>query len=119
MIALDMSQARGKVTAQLHGLGKHEHEFVVEAVTEATKMAWADARLNVPVKSGELRDSIEYEVEDLAGASTVGTVRAKARYGAFVERGTGKGKAQPYLKPALAAAREWLYQELRHKFGRT
>lgn len=49
-----------------------------------------------PVKSGELRDSIHYEER----SDTVEVV-ADADHAVYVEMGTYKMRAQPYIRPAM------------------
>jgi len=56
------------------------------------KIVANEARRTVVVRSGELRDSIEQEG---------GTVTATADHAKFVELGTYKMRAQPFLRPAL------------------
>jgi HK97 gp10 family phage protein len=52
----------------------------------------------VPVRTGFLRSSIGYEVAD-------GTliIRATAKYAAYVEWGTRRARAQPYIRPSIDA----------------
>ena len=62
------------------------------------------ARALVPVDTGRLRDSIAHEVED-------GTVylSADTEYAPFVELGTRRAAAKPFLIPAMEGHRsEWL-----------
>lgn len=122
MIKVDVSGAAHTVNAKMTGVGKREREWAIDAVTQATDLAETEAIARVPVLTGQLRDSIEKEmkVDDDRIEGHVYAGRAgKARYALFVERGTKThGEAQPYLKPALEAAREWLYQEARRRFGR-
>lgn len=94
-----------------------------------------EAKLLVPVDTGELRDSIEVqEVED-TGKTVRGAVVASAPHASFVEYGTGaRGaaspgagpytynmawpgmRAQPYLRPASDHVKEdgraWLINEI-------
>lgn len=60
-----------------------------------------DAKINAPVKSGNLRASIGMEVtgDGRRGVMTV-SVGPTAKYGKFVEEGTSRMAAQPYLRPA-------------------
>lgn len=60
-----------------------------------------DAQRFVPVDTGELRDSIHVEPPH---GRTVRIV-ATADYAAYVEDGTSRMAAQPYLKPALYRVR--------------
>jgi HK97 gp10 family phage protein len=61
------------------------------------------AKARVPVDTGELRDSIAFEVS----AAQV-FVFASAPHASDVEFGTFKMRAQPYIRPAYQAARPLL-----------
>ena len=71
----------------------------------ATRKAGADitrdAKTLAPVDTGNLRASIGMEVsgDGRAGVMTV-AVGPTAAYGAYVEQGTSRMAAQPYLAPA-------------------
>ena len=56
----------------------------------------------VPVDTGALQESIHVEKGDSAGQYQV---VADMPYAAFVEYGTGRGPAQPYLTPAWRQVR--------------
>ena len=55
------------------------------------------AAMKAPVDTGRLRASITYAVEDDEQAAYIGT---NVEYAPYVEMGTSKTKAQPFLKPA-------------------
>lgn len=57
-----------------------------------------EAKVNAPVKTGNLRDSIHYDVD----GETV-KVGSDVPYAAYVEFGTFKMEPQPYLRPAVLA----------------
>lgn len=61
------------------------------------------ARNYAPVDTGALRGSIE-AVSTVAGKEA--EVRVGAEYGRFVEFGTYKMEAQPFLSPAVAEEKE-------------
>lgn len=50
-----------------------------------------------PVDTGRLRNSISHAVDEEEQAAYIGT---NVEYAPFVEFGTSRQKAQPYLKPA-------------------
>ena len=52
-----------------------------------------------PVDTGHLRRSISYTVREDEQAAYIGT---NVTYAPFVELGTRRQKAQPYLKPAVS-----------------
>lgn len=55
------------------------------------------AKENCPVDTGRLRNSITHEVEMGDKSAIIGT---NVEYAAFVELGTSKMRARPYLRPA-------------------
>lgn len=62
------------------------------------------AKLACPVDTGRLRSSITRETgrDDRGLVARIGT---DVHYGIFVEMGTTRMRPQPYLRPALGAAR--------------
>ena len=56
-----------------------------------------EAVLRCPVDTGNLRSSIRYIVNSDKKSVIVGT---NTEYAVFVEKGTGKAAAQPFLTPA-------------------
>ncbi len=56
------------------------------------------AKMKCPVDTGNLRNSITHTVRADEQATYVGT---NVEYAAYVEMGTSRMKAQPYLKPAV------------------
>lgn len=88
-----------KLDAILRNLGKNK-----SIATEQIANGVVDiAKDNAPVLSGALRDSIHVESDGDDHAVVVGV-----DYGAFVEFGTSRMAAQPYLGPAVAKVRKKL-----------
>ena len=56
------------------------------------------AKMLCPVDTGNLRNSITHEVEPEEECVYVGSA---VEYAAYVELGTSRSKAQPYLEPAV------------------
>ncbi|NWG09034.1 MAG: HK97 gp10 family phage protein [Nitrososphaerales archaeon] len=59
---------------------------------EAARLIAQKARGKAPVRTGRLRDSIKVVGE---------RVEVQAVYGSYVEYGTGKMEARPFLRPAV------------------
>jgi HK97 gp10 family phage protein len=80
--------------------------------------AWAteEARRLAPVDTGELQASITFEVRRTATTFAV-VVLAGAEHALYVELGTSRQSAQPYLRPVLDRIgeqyRSFLAEELR------
>jgi HK97 gp10 family phage protein len=67
----------------------------------------ASAKDLCPVETGNLRASIKTEVAELEAA--VGT---NVNYAEYVELGTNKMAAQPYLYPALASNKQKILEDV-------
>ena len=82
----------------------------------ATALAWSDARRRAPVRTGRLRASIiPLPARGRGGRARAG-LHAQAPYALWVEIGTRRMRAQPYLRPTLttiAAASPVLLQRIR------
>lgn len=85
-----------KLGAILRNLGKNKSIATEQIANDVVDIA----KGNAPVLSGALRDSIHVESDGDDHVVVVG-----ADYGAFVELGTSKVAAQPYLGPAAAKVR--------------
>lgn len=70
------------------------------AVASEVKSVSADARGGAPVQTGELRSGVTGSASGLSGE-----VRSPVRHSGFVEFGTGKMAAQPFMAPAAEASR--------------
>jgi HK97 gp10 family phage protein len=76
-------------------------EKKVEAgMEDAAELVTNKAKQLVPVDTGALKNSIDYEVNRIGRRYNV-RVSATEPYAIFVEMGTHKMDAQPYLRPAL------------------
>jgi HK97 gp10 family phage protein len=77
-------------------------------VEHANKIA-SDARARAPVATGFLRSSIQ--VESVKTGKEAQIV-VGAEYGRFVEYGTYKMSAQPFLNPALEADKQAFFDDM-------
>lgn len=98
--------------ASLQGIGKFRTAFnairtrQTGAIKEAVKLSAlsieATAKQLCPVDTGRLRSSIHHEITAFGFNATVGT---NVEYAPFIEFGTARQRAQPYLFPAAEAER--------------
>ena len=82
--------------------------LIKDKLTQSALLVERTAKQICNVKTGTLKRSITHEVE--ARRAIVGT---NVEYGPFVELGTNKMSARPYLRPAL----EQNMPEIRRLFG--
>ncbi len=91
-VSIDAGSAIGVLEA-----AKSKIKSGIEAgVSEGGEIVVSDAKAQCPVRTGALRASINKEA---SGMTCV--ISANTEYAAYVEFGTCKMAAQPYLVPAL------------------
>lgn len=77
----------------------------------------ADAQMLVPVRTGDLKRSIRYQVIRMGDVVTLAVgpnadhPTNEIGYSAYVEYGTSRQAAQPYLWPAVEMNRQKLFDE--------
>ena len=79
-------------------VNKDIQSAITEALETIGKRVVAYAKADCPVDTGKLRDSIQYVVDDSDNSLSVGT---NVEYAPYVEMGTSRQKAQPFLRPAV------------------
>lgn len=91
-----MKQISVKVNSNVGDVIAAKDEAVAAALEAIGLQAEGDVALLAPVDTGRLRASITHEVD--GDAVNVGT---DVEYASYVEYGTSKTKAQPFLEPAI------------------
>ena len=84
-------------TEDLLRRGNAELEAVMQTLALATE---SDARRRAPVDTGNLRASLDSDVDSRRGR-ILAHVGTNVEYAAFVEFGTVNTGAQPFLRPAV------------------
>lgn len=78
-------------------------EQIEAALTAIGMQAETYAKQLAPVDTGRLRNSITNEVDVSEKSVTIGSA---VEYAPFVEQGTSKRRAKPYLRPAIIDHRD-------------
>jgi HK97 gp10 family phage protein len=94
----------GRVLRALRLLPREVNDARSEALDEWAKDLEKTAKDLAPVRRGVLRDHIESQVAHNAGVAFVRVVGG-LDYPYYVEKGTSKMEAQPFLGPAAAIHR--------------
>lgn len=91
-------------------LGK---KIIRQALRSGAKLILAEAKANVPVDTGALRDSLKVRAMrkrkhryGVMVQTSEGWFKGEQFYGAFVEFGTDKMAAQPFVRPAFDSEKE-------------
>lgn len=82
---------------------KHEEVVDVAAKAMETTVAKTQARAqsNAPVRTGFLKSNIHVLPVEKKTDQVIGTVKSDADYSSFVEFGTYKMSAKPFMRPAF------------------
>lgn len=102
MTSYDGSEEMAKIAAELAALPAEVLPKARDAMKKALNDIQARAQGIVPVDTGYLKSSISTSTEG-NGAYARGEVGPTANYGAYVELGTSRMRAQPYMRPATDA----------------
>lgn len=86
--------------AALEAKAEELEAAAVMVVAEEVEVIRADAERGAPELTGDLREHIVGEAH-----GTRGRIRSTSRHAGFVEHGTFKDEAQPYMGPAADRAR--------------
>ena len=97
------------IAAALTEIGMVAERFVKQEITRPKPHADGSSRPSVV--TGELRRSIDFEVDAADESVSVGT---NVEYGKFVEFGTSRSKDYPFLRPAVVDNMD-KYQEIARK----
>ncbi len=76
-----------------------------------------DAKINCPVRTGTLRRSIHTDVEHVDQDRVTARVSPGVDYGVYVELGTRRQHAHPYLRPAFESQKDAAVQEISNALG--
>lgn len=87
---------------------------IAVALEEIGLLAENYAAKKCPVDTGNLRGSIAYEVDTADNAVYIGT---NVEYAPYVELGTSRQKAQPFLRPAASGHGAQYRQVLKKALG--
>ena len=77
-------------------LQQEVQKITQQKVAETTNKLCEAIKANAPVKTGKLRDSIKAEV-----AGNVGMITTDVDYALYLEYGTTKMAAHPFIQPAV------------------
>lgn len=98
----DGSAEMGRLAASLASASVTSSVKAGRAMGKALNDISAGAKNRAPVDTGTLRNSISVELQN-RGGTIRGEVGPTTSYAGFLEHGTSRMRAQPYLRPATDA----------------
>ena len=91
-----------KLMAELGVTAGATIEAAASAMKTTTGQVQAQAKQIAPKRTGYMANNISVEPVKKTATSVTGAVNAKADYSSFVEFGTYKMSAQPFIRPAVS-----------------
>ena len=101
-MSTDGSEEMGRLAADLASAGVKASARAGTAMGKALNDISAGAKNRVAVDTGATKNSISTEIQN-RGNTLRGEVGPTTSYAGFLERGTSRQRAQPYLRPATDA----------------
>lgn len=98
----DGAAEMGKLAADLAKASATVSARAGVAMSKAARDIQTGAQNRAPVDTGNLKGSISTETQT-GGGTLRAEVGPTANYGGYVENGTSRNRAQPYLRPATDA----------------
>lgn len=86
---------------------------IITALMRGGMIIETDAKRRCPVDTGRLRASLTTDVEREGETTFVLKVGTNVEYASFVENGTSRMAAQPFLRPAVDAKAKDVVDEIR------
>ena len=86
---------------------------IITALMRGGMIIETDAKRRCPVDTGRLRASLTTDVEREGKTTFVLKVGTNVEYASFVENGTSRMAAQPFLRPAVDAKAKDVVDEIR------
>lgn len=112
-----------KLRRTLKRMGPEATAEVRKVLADGTQLILFNARSRVPVDTGNLRYELEAKTSSDGMSGRIGLVGKKAKkaafYGRFVEFGTKRQAARPFLVPAYEQSKDWIMTNLRKALDRT
>jgi HK97 gp10 family phage protein len=100
-----------KVVANLKKVQNTARNRLEQGLLNSALIVERDAKKKAPVDTGRLRDSITHETDFGSGDPSV-TVGTNVEYAPYVEFGSSKAAAQPFLYPALTENKSKILKEI-------
>lgn len=88
-------------------------ELTEKAIRETLSKAQQKSMAIAPVKTGYMKQNIKVSIEESSADRVVGKINAQADYSSFIENGTFKMAARPFINPSVKASTPWFYSAVK------
>lgn len=111
----DKRSGQFRITSNAVAVMKMATKFGAEDLEELCGIMEAHARAGTPVKTGNNKRSITHDPPKMEGNKLVARVYTTSGYGGWLEIGTSKMEARPYMAPAYDTAHETMRQKVANR----
>jgi HK97 gp10 family phage protein len=101
---------------KLKKINKSATNDIEQALIDSALIVEQDAKLSVPVDTGRLRQGISHELKDSGTNAPYAEVGTNVTYAPYVEYGSSKMAARPFLFPAYNNNKQRILKELAKAF---
>jgi len=109
-------QGQKEIQDRLKKINKIATNDIEQALINSAEIVKKDAKLNVPVDTGRLKQSISHETENFGSNNPAAIIVTNVEYAKAVEYGSSRGAAQPFLFPAYNNNKQKILKELAKAF---
>lgn len=102
-----------ELNQEFNDLENAHTQEIITALMRGGMIIETDAKRRCPVDTGRLRASLTTDVEREGKTTFVLKVGTNVEYASFVENGTSRMAAQPFLRPAVDAKAKDVVDEIR------
>lgn len=107
----------GSLMKKVDAMSEGVERALRSAVFEGCTIVHESATRIVPVRTGNLKGSLSVDVQSQPGAA-LGRVGTNVEYAPYVEFGTDRMDARPYLRPALDENQERIRKKMQEAIKR-
>jgi HK97 gp10 family phage protein len=105
-----------ELSARIKKIGQTATGDIEQALVNSALFVERDAKIKAAVDTGRLRSSLTHTEENFGSDSPAVLVGTDVEYAKFVEFGTSKQAAKPYLYPALIENKSKILKEISKAF---
>jgi HK97 gp10 family phage protein len=114
-MAVDVTGQK-ELSKKLKKIEKTATNDIEQALVNSALIVERDAKINVAVDTGQLRQSITHNAEDFGTNNPAVTIGTNTKYAPYIEFGTSKQSAKPFLFPAYNNNKQKILKEFAKAF---
>ncbi len=109
-------EGQKELAAKLKKISQTATNEIEQALVNSALFVERDAKIKAPIDTGRLKSSLSHKTENFGTDNPVVTVGTNVEYAPYVEFGTSRQSAKPYLYPALIENKAKILKEIAAAF---